>query len=73
MVSLIEIKLALDGIQKESGDDCAKYIDEAIEKLKTAQEALNTVSVRGRHDVDALLGCMLGIDLVIGEEKKNGR
>lgn len=73
MVSLIEIKLALDGIQKESGDDCAKYIDEAIERLKTAQEALNTVSVRGRHDVDALLGCMLGIDLVIGEEKKNGR
>lgn len=72
MVSLIEIKLALDGIQKESGDDCEKYIDEAIEKLKTAQEALNTVSVRGRHDVDALLGCMLGIDLIIGEEK-NGR
>lgn len=72
MVSLIEIKLALDGIQKESGDDCAKYIDEAIERLKTAQEALNTISVRGRHDVDALLGCMLGIDLVIGEEN-NGR
>lgn len=68
MVSLIEIKLALDGIQKESGDDCAKkYIDEAIERLKAAQEALNTISVRGRHDVDALLGCMLGIDLIIGE------
>jgi gamma-glutamyl phosphate reductase len=72
MVSLIEIKRALDGIQKESGDDCARYIDEAIEKLKTAQEALNTVSVRGRHDVDALLGCMLGIDLIIGEDN-NGR
>lgn len=72
MVSLIEIKLALDGIQKEGGDDCVPYIDEAIERLKTAQEALNTVSVRGRHDVDALLGCMLGIDLIIGEEK-NGR
>lgn len=72
MVSLIEIKLALDGIQKESRDDCAEYIDEAIEKLKTAQEALNTISVRGRHDVDALLGCMLGIDLIIGEEN-NGR
>ena len=72
MVSLIEIKLALDGIQKESGDDCARYIDESIEKLKTAQEALNTVSVRGRHDVDALLGCMLGIDLIIGEDN-NGR
>lgn len=72
MVSLIEIKLALDGIQKESGDDCGKYIDEAIGKLKTAQEALNTVSVRGRHDVDALLGCMLGVDLIIGEEN-NGR
>ena len=49
MVSLIEIKLALDGIQKESRDDCAEYIDEAIEKLKTAQEALNTISVRGRQ------------------------
>lgn len=72
MVSLIDIKLALNGIQKESGDDCMKYIDEAIERLKTAQEALNTISVRGRHDVDALLGCMLGIDLIIGEEN-NGR
>lgn len=72
MVSLIDIKLALEDIQKESGDDCVEYIDRAIEQLKTAQEALNTVSVRGRHDVDALLGCMLGIDLVIGEEK-NGR
>ena len=72
MVSLIDIKLALDGIQKESGDDFAEYIDEAIEKLKTAQDALNTISVRGRHDVDALLGCMLGIDLIIGEEN-NGR
>lgn len=72
MVSLIEIKLALDGIQKEGRDDCTEYIDEAIEKLKTAQEALNTISVRGRHDVDALLGCMLGIDLIIGEEN-NGR
>ena len=73
MVSLIEIKLALDGIQKESGYDCAtKYIDEAIERLKATQEALNTISVRGRHDVDALLGCMLGIDLIIGEDN-NGR
>jgi gamma-glutamyl phosphate reductase len=72
MVSLIEIKLALDGIQKESGDDCKKYVDEAIERLKTAQEALNTISVRGRHDVDALLRCMLGIDLIIGEDN-NGR
>lgn len=68
MVSLVEIKTALDGINKEDGDDCSKYIDEAIERLKTAQDALNTISVRGRHDVDALLGCMMGIDLIIGEE-----
>ena len=69
MVSLNEIKNALDGIHTESGDDCARFIDEAIERLTTAQEALDTVSVRGRHDVDALLGCMIGIDLIIGEEK----
>ena len=67
MVSLNEIKKALGGISAEGGDpNYAEYIDEAIDRLKTAQEAMNTVSVRGRHDIDALLGCMIGIDLIIG-------
>jgi hypothetical protein len=69
MVTLLEIKTALESIRREDGDDAAKYIEEAIRCLKTAGEAMNTVSVRGRHDVDTMLGCMIGIDLIIGEDK----
>jgi hypothetical protein len=71
MVSLREIKNALVGIQQDS-QDTERLIDEAIGILAAAQEAMNTISVCGRHDVDALLGCMIGIDLLIGEDK-NGR
>lgn len=66
MVSLSEIKNALAGI---NGGFCADKIDRAIAALKEALEEMDTIPVCGRHDVDALLGCMIGIDLIIGEEK----
>lgn len=73
MITLKGIKSALESIQPCGGDASTKYIDEAIGCLETASEALNTISVRGRLDVDKLLGCMMGIDMIIGKEDGNGR
>lgn len=68
MITITEIKETLEEVCKENRYG-VKHIEEAIESLKAAKDALETVSVRGRHDVDALLGCMIGLDMIIGEEK----
>lgn len=72
MVTLYQIKDSLESIEPCDGDASTKYIDDAIEFLQMASEALNTISVRGRSDVDKLLGCMMGIDMIIGKENGNG-
>ncbi len=48
-----------------------QHIDLAIAELRGLQAELECVEVKGRKNVDALLGCMLAIDAVIGEE--NGK
>lgn len=68
MVTLKEIKSALESFDSNEGEASAAYIDEAIHCLQTAAEALNSIPVMGRVNVDKLLGCMLGIDLIIGED-----
>lgn len=40
-------------------------INEAIAKLKSVNFALNTVEVKGRNNLDILLGSMQAIDQVI--------
>ena len=72
MVTLYQIKDSLESIEPCDGDASTKYIDDAIECLQMASEALNTISVRGRSDVDKLLGCMMALDAIIGEDN-NGR
>ena len=72
MVTIYEIRNALEKLDAESGDKGLEFIDEAIANLQAAEQALNTVSVRGRESVDALLGCMMGIELIIGKEGDNG-
>ena len=67
MITLHEIKTALSGLTVENGDCSSEHIDAAITSLQTALEALNTVSVRGRTNVDTLLGCMMAIEMMIGE------
>ena len=72
MVTLNEIRNALEALDAESGDKGLEYFDAAIANLEAVNTALNTVSVRGRNSVDALLGCMIGIDMIIGKEGDNG-
>lgn len=70
MVNLEQIKTALSSI--EGGTEAEKYIDEAIDALKSASGAMGEIAVKGRENIDALFGCMIGIDLVIGG-KQDGR
>lgn len=50
-----------------------KHIDNAIEELEELLIDLESVPVSGRKSVDTMLGCMMAIDMIIGEEKENGR
>ena len=68
MANLKQVKYTLEHLDVIDGDTSTKYIDEAIEALETASEALNTIGVRGKENLDMLLGIMLGIDMILGNE-----
>lgn len=51
-----------------------EHIDLAIAELRALLAELEEVEVKGRTNVDTLLGCMMAIEAVIGEkEEQNGR
>lgn len=70
MANLKQVKYTLEHIDAIDGDLSTEYVDKAIESLETAKEALNTISVRGRENLDQLLGCMLGIDMILGNKNE---
>lgn len=70
MANLKQVKYTLEHLETVDGDTSTEYVDKAIEALETAQEALNTISVRGRENLDQLLGCMLGIDMILGNKNE---
>jgi hypothetical protein len=72
MITLRDIHTALERLDAVDGDTSTEYIESAIDSLETASEALNTIAVRGRANVDALLGIMMGIDMLLGKEDKHG-
>ena len=47
----------------------AELIEEAILKLQEMLTNLDEVEVKGRQNVDTLLGCMMAIEAIIGEQK----
>lgn len=72
-VSLLKIKDALIGIEGEGWDEhTINYVDAAANNLKALSDSLESVSVKGRKNMDALLGCMIGIDMIIGEGEDDG-
>ena len=73
MIDLLAIRDALQALDIIDGDNSVSYIDTAIESLETASEALNTIGVRGRANVDKLYGIMLALDMVIGKRDKPGK
>ena len=73
MANLKQLKYTLEHLDCIDGDSNTEYIDKAIESLETASEALNTIAVRGRANVDRLLGIMWGLDEILGKgEHKDG-
>lgn len=53
------------------GADASKAT-EAIGLLKDLLAELDEVEVKGRQSVDTLLGCMMAIEAIIGEDTGNG-
>lgn len=68
-ITLVRIKNAFERLEYIDGEDAGVCLERAIEAVKDAQEALETISVKGRSNVDALLGCMMGLDMIIGKEE----
>lgn len=70
IANLKKVKYTLEHLDVIDGDTSTEYIDTAIEALETASEALNTIGVRGRENLDMLLGIMLGLDQILGKGEK---
>lgn len=74
MYSLKQIYNAVDNITALGGDkeEVSKSLEAAIDNLKTALNGMDRLQVCGRFHVDTLLGCMMGLDEIIGEDGDNG-
>ncbi len=48
-----------------------EHIDKAIAELTCLLAELDEVEVKGRQQVDTLLGCMMAIDAIIGKDGEN--
>lgn len=48
------------------------HIDKAMDELCALLGELDEVEVKGRQNVDTLLGCMMALDAIIGKEEVNG-
>ena len=72
MANLKQVKYTLEHLDYIDGDCSTEHIDTAIQALETASEALNTIGVRGRDNLDQLLGVMLAIDMILGKGESDG-
>ena len=46
-----------------------EHIEKAIAELNALLTKLDEVEVKGRPNVDTLLGCMMAVEAIIGEQK----
>ena len=67
-VSLRQIISAL----KELGVN-DEHLKVASHELSVALHELDEVEVKGRQNVDTLLGCMMALESIIGKEDEHGR
>lgn len=71
MASIKQIKFTLGSLDVIDGDTTTEHLDNAVAELEMASEALNTIGVRGRDNIDKLLGCMLAIDMILGKKESD--
>jgi len=68
-ISLEKIKSSLEGIEAEGWDQHTfNYMEDAINSLKKLCISLNGVTVKGKNNIDVLLGCMMALERIIGDE-----
>ena len=67
MVSLKQILAALVSLNVDKG-----HIDNAIAELSALLAELDEVEVKGRQNLDTLLGCILAIEAIVGKEAADG-
>ena len=63
MISLQQIKFALVSLGVDKSE-----VNEAIHTLQGLLAKLDEVEVKGRQNVDTLLGCMMAIEAIIGKD-----
>ena len=69
MVNLKQLKYTLGNLGIESGK-----VDIAVSALEELGESLEKITVQGREAIDQMLGCMMGIEQIIGnDEGQNNR
>lgn len=66
MANLKQLKYTLDSIGQKTDK-----VDTAISALEELSATLENVSVKGRDAVDQMLGCMMGIEQIIGNEDQS--
>ena len=73
--SLKQLYDALDALCVLNGDKdpILLKIDEAREIIKTALNEMDGLTVRGRSALDVLLGCMMGLESIVGKDDAHGR
>ena len=49
-----------------------EHIEAAIDELRGLLDELDEVEVKGRQQVDTLLGCMMAIEAIVGKDGDNG-
>ena len=49
-----------------------EHIEAAIDELRGLLAELDEVEVKGRTNVDTLLGCMMAIEAIVGQDGDNG-
>lgn len=49
-----------------------EHIEAAIDELRGLLAELDEVTVKGRQQVDTLLGCMMAIEAIVGKDGDNG-
>lgn len=48
-----------------------EHIEAAIDELRGLLAELDEVTVKGRQQVDTLLGCMMAIEAIVGKDGEN--
>ena len=68
--SLQMIYDALDNLCVLDGDKAPILLklDEARQFIKTALQDMDSLSVQGRGALDTLLGCMMGLESIVGKD-----